>query len=135
MDDTAQAPDQTEKRNSMNEELMHSALKLLVALPVVILLAYISLRLTNRQMYRQGPGKGIQVLERVPLQNKSQLCIVRMFDEVVVIGAGENNVQLIKTLTREEAESYLAHRSQRNAGNDWGKSILAWTKGKKQHEE
>jgi len=119
----------------MDEELIRSALKLLVALPAVILLAYISLRLTNRYLYRQNPCRGIQVLERVPLHNKSLLCVVKLFDEVMVIGVSENNIQPIKTLSREEAESYMAHKAQKDFGKDWSESIVKWAKGKMRHEE
>ena len=41
----------------MPDSLMHSAIKLLLALPAVILLAYISLRLSNKYLYGQNQSK------------------------------------------------------------------------------
>ena len=44
-------------------DLIINAFKLMLALPIVILLAYISLRLTNKYLNQRNQGKCIQVLE------------------------------------------------------------------------
>lgn len=114
--------------------LLHSALKLLLALPVVILLAYISLRLSNKYLYRQNQSSAIQVLERVPIHNKQFLCIVKMFDSYMVIGVSENSIQPIKTLSNEEVEEYMANKQQADYLNKWSKNIIDWTKKGNQND-
>lgn len=118
----------------MPDSLMHSAIKLLLALPAVILLAYISLRLSNKYLYGQNQSKAIQVLERVPIHNKQFLCIVKIFDSYMVMGVSENNIQTIKNLSREEVEDYLANREQKHYLDKWTSLITNWTKKDNQHE-
>ncbi|HOB19096.1 MAG TPA: flagellar biosynthetic protein FliO [Candidatus Atribacteria bacterium] len=89
-------------------DIITSVLKLLLALPAVVLLAYISLRMTNKYLYTQNQNKHIQVLERVPLSNKSSLCIAKVLDEYMVLGVSENNLQVIKTLDKQEVEVLMS---------------------------
>lgn len=118
----------------MPKILMHSALKLLLALPVVILLAYISLRLSNKYLYKQTPSKAIRILERIPIHNKQFLCIVKIFDTYMVMGISENNIQPIKTLNLEEVEEYLSQKEQTDYLDQWSKNIIQWAKKEKQHD-
>ncbi|HHY81544.1 MAG TPA: flagellar biosynthetic protein FliO [Clostridiales bacterium] len=118
----------------MPENLMLSALKLLLALPVVILLAYISLRLSNKYLYRQNQIKAIQILERVPIHNKQFLCIVKIFDSYMVMGVSENNIELIKTLDCEEVNEYMSQKEQTDYLNKWSNYILQLAKRKNQHD-
>jgi len=118
----------------MPEGLMHSAIKLLLALPAVILLAYISLRLSNKYLYGQNQSRAIQVLERVPIHNKQFLCIVKIFDSYMVMGVSENNIQPIKTLTENEVKDYLANKEQAHYMDKWTSLIINWTKKDHQHE-
>src|SRR5690554_5663949 len=114
--------------------LLHSSLKLLLALPVVILLAYISLRLSNKYLYKQNQTKAIQVLERVPIHNKQFLCIVKIFDSYMVMGVSESSIQPIKTLSNEEVEEYMAKKQQADYINKWSKNIIEWAKKENQND-
>lgn len=118
----------------MGEELFFSTLKLLVALPIVILLAYISLRLTNKYLYRQNQGKNIQVLERVPIHNKSSLCVVKVFEDYMIIGVGEDNFQVIKTLNQEEIEYYTHQGEEVGFSKILSSNLKKWTKGKSSND-
>jgi flagellar biogenesis protein FliO len=115
-----------EKRNTMDRELINSALKLLAALPAVILLACVSLRLTGRYLHRQNPSGGIQILEKVPVSNKSALYVVKLFDEVVVLGISENNIQRIRTLSPEEAKAYLEKKAGKDPGRNREQKVQGW---------
>ncbi|SJZ52625.1 flagellar biosynthetic protein FliO [Garciella nitratireducens] len=96
----------------MQEQLFINALKLLLALPVVILLAYISLRFTNQYLYRQNKHKNIQVIERIPIQNKVCLCLIKMGEEYMVIGVSENNFQILKTIKKEEIKNWKVQNKE-----------------------
>lgn len=89
--------------------MLWSIIKLLFALPVVILLAYISLRLTNQYLSKQGKGKSIQVMERIPINNKSTLCVVKAGEEYLLLGVSDNNIQMIKKLEKDEVVDYAAY--------------------------
>ena len=115
-----------EKRNTMDRELINSAFRLLAALPAVILLACVSLRLTGRYLHRQNPSGGIQILEKVPVSNKSALYVVKLFDEVVVLGISENNIQRIRTLSPEEAKAYLEKKAGKDPGRNREQKVQGW---------
>ena len=118
----------------MPDNLLLSAMKLFLALPVVILLAYISLRLSDKFLYKQNTPKEIQILERIPIHNKQFLCIVQIFGTYMVMGVSENNFQPIKTLNPEEVKVYLAQKEQADTLHKWRYHIIQWTKREKQHD-
>ena len=115
----------------MSNEVVQSVLKLILSLPAVVLLAYFSLRLSNKYLYGKRGCAGMQVLERVCVGGKSALCIVRIFDDYLVIGISENNIQPIKALNREEAENYLSGKAKTPGSGDWFKDLLRRAKGEK----
>ncbi|MGI6537621.1 MAG: flagellar biosynthetic protein FliO [Caldicoprobacterales bacterium] len=119
----------------MNTDLIFSALKLLLALPLVILLAVISLRLTNRYLNgRQNAPNGIRVLERIPIHNGMFLCIVKIFNEYMVLGVGENSISHIKTLEPEEVKEYLSGKEQSHYPDIWKSTIARWVRRDNLHE-
>lgn len=83
-------------------KLFWAALKLLFALPVVIILAHISLKLTNQYVSKRSMGKNIQVIERVPIDNKSSLLIAKIGEEYIALAMNEGSFQVIKKMKREE---------------------------------
>ena len=50
----------------MPASILPQLLKLIVALPLVIILAYISLRMTDKYIYKQKQRKNIQIIDRLP---------------------------------------------------------------------
>ena len=76
-------------------DLIINAFKLMLTLPIVILLAYISLRLTNKYLNQRNQGKCIQVLERLPLNNKNTLCVIKMGEEYMVASVTETSFQVV----------------------------------------
>lgn len=109
-------------------------MKLLFALPVVILLAYISLRLTNQYLSKQGRGKNIQILERVPLNNKSALCVVKAGQDYLVLGISENNIQVIKKLEAEEVIEHAGLNQDINFKEALSMNLKKLKKEKSSHE-
>ena len=115
-------------------DMLWSVLKLIIALPVVILLAYISLRLTNQYLKKYNQGKNIQVLERTPIHNKASICLVRIGEEFMVVGINENAFQVIKTLKQEEVKDFISVDENLNFGEAFHKNFNKFKKGKSHHE-
>ncbi|MTI65711.1 MAG: flagellar biosynthetic protein FliO [Firmicutes bacterium] len=91
----------------MNDtSFLFSFLKLLVALPIVVILAYISLRLSNKYLMKYNKGKNMKIIEKIPLHNKSSLCIAKLGEKYVVLGVSENNIQVLTELKEDEIEKY-----------------------------
>jgi flagellar biosynthetic protein FliO len=71
---------------------------------IIIVLAYIALRYGLRSVYRGFNGGHMEVIERTLLDPKtgSSLVLVRLGNEVMLIGTAQGGVSLIKTLNQKE---------------------------------
>lgn len=105
--------------------VMESLAKLFFALPVVILAAYLSLRMGSRTLKGLGGSKYLQVVETVQVYNKAALSVVRIGEAYHVLGVTEHSVQTIRELTREEVETLKKEKTENNGSisNKWLHSI------------
>ena len=81
-----------------------SFIKIIIFLPVVLLLIYISLRLGGSQIMKIGGGKLIKVIERVPVSSKSFLCIAIINEKPYVISSTEEKIEILMELPVESLE-------------------------------
>jgi len=95
----------------MDIDFGESLIKLFIALPVVIVIAYSSLKLANKYMKGMGKSRNLEVVETVQVFNKAALSIVRIMDGYFVLGVSENGVETIRELTREESETLKAGKN------------------------
>ncbi|MFT3838014.1 MAG: flagellar biosynthetic protein FliO [Myxococcaceae bacterium] len=83
-------------------------LRTVAVLGVVIMLAWFSLNYGLRKLMGLKPVVGgasvVQVLERVPLDNKHSMFVIQAAGEYLLIGGGEGNLQLISKLSKEDVE-------------------------------
>ena len=91
----------------MNYDTTAGLFRLMISLPLVILLAYISLRFAGKYMRRMGDGKFIKVLETVPIHSRSAISVVRIGEELRVMGISENGMQTIRLLDEQEKAAFL----------------------------
>lgn len=87
-------------------------LKTLVVLGIVVALVYLSLNFGLRKLMGikgLGPGvsRAVTVLERIPLDPRRTLFLVKVGDEYLLLGGGENSVNLLTHLDREKLEAFL----------------------------
>lgn len=85
-------------------------LKTLLAMAVVLALAIIILRfvlprLSLHRTKRMGRGSEIQVLERYPLDAKKVLYVIEVEGKRLLLGSGEQTVNLISELSGETSTS------------------------------
>lgn len=85
---------------------------MLIALPIVLLLAYASLKLGKNYMSNLGKGRNIKVLETVPISNKSFVSVVKIGNQFMVLGISEHNVNLLKMLTNDEIKEFNAEQAE-----------------------
>lgn len=85
-----------------------SFFKLILALPAVLLLVYISFKFQNQYLSKINQGKNIQIIEKVPLHNKSFLCVVKIGKDYMALGVTENKIEVIKTLLEDEVQQVHA---------------------------
>jgi len=93
-----------------------SLIKLFIALPLVIAIAYSSLKLANKYTKGMRKSRNLEVVETVQVFNKAALSIVRIMDGYFVLGVSENGVETIRELTREESEALKVGKNNTNDG-------------------
>jgi flagellar protein FliO/FliZ len=74
----------------------------IVVLGIVVAFAYLSLNVGLRRLMGLGPAAGrrglVTVIERVPLDQKRSLYVVRAGDEVLLLGSSELNLSFLTKL-------------------------------------
>lgn len=98
-------------------ETYYAFLRLLVAFPLVLILAYFGVRFFLK---RYGPafslGRRVQVIERVALDSRTYLYVVKVGDEYLLLSSGQGGVMLLKELGTELPEEQPLERE--GAGGD-----------------
>ncbi|GEM_PF-1030018 len=97
-------------------DLSESLIKLFIALPLVIAIAYSSLKLANKYMKGMGKSRNMEVIETVQIYNKAALSIVRIMNGYFVLGVSENGVETIRELSKEEAETLKIEKNKTDSG-------------------
>lgn len=83
----------------MDRELVLALVRLAVFLPLVLVLAYITVRFGLGRVTGLAAGAGhLQVLERVQLSNKTGLAIIRCGDRFFLVGLGDGPPALLAEL-------------------------------------
>lgn len=77
-------------------------LKIIIFLPFVIFLIYLSIKLGGGKLQKIQNGKYIKVLERVSLSKESNLIVVKIGHSGYVISTTANKVEILKTISDEE---------------------------------
>lgn len=89
-------------------DLGWSLVRTLVVLGVVVALAWLTLNVGLRKLMGIGPAAGrrgiISVLERVPLDQKRTLYVVKAGDEVLLLGASDLSVNFLSKLDAKAVE-------------------------------
>lgn len=83
----------------MDREILYAFIRTLVALPLVVALAYFVIKygLARRAMIYRGPGgRRMQVVEQIPLGAKAILSIVQVGDKYYLLAHSETGIELIK---------------------------------------
>lgn len=87
-------------------------MRTMVVLGLVVMLAYLSLNVVLRRALgiRTGTSRGsaVEVLERVPLDQKRTLFVVKAAGEFLLIGGSDGSLGLISRLPTEEAAKLYA---------------------------
>jgi flagellar protein FliO/FliZ len=88
----------------MDGEFIASVIKIIIFLPIVLILAYLSLKLGGGRMMNMGGGKLIRIVERVPLSGKSFLCVAVIDDKPYVVSSTEEKIEILMELPSESLD-------------------------------
>lgn len=90
----------------MDGEFAASIVKILIFLPLVLLLAYLSLKIGGGRLTGTGSGKIIRIVEKVPVSNKTYLCVALINGKPYVISSCEKSIELLMELPPEAMDKY-----------------------------
>lgn len=110
----------------MDTEIFISFLKLLVALPVVVLLAYLSLRLGKVYMRSMHKGKNIRIIETVNINNRAFISIAKLGKEYFALGVSEEKINVLKKFDEEESAEILKNEQLSMQQTKQLKSVKEW---------
>ncbi|MDK9710574.1 FliO/MopB family protein [Acidaminobacter sp.] len=79
-----------------------NALKLIVALPAVVLLAYLSLRLTAKMTAMNMKSKNIHIIEKISIGKNQLLFIVKVGDHHHLLASSEKSVAILRDIDPAE---------------------------------
>ncbi|NLK73556.1 MAG: flagellar biosynthetic protein FliO [Clostridiales bacterium] len=116
----------------MNSELLLSWLKIIAALPIVLLLAYISMKLSRSYMSNFKKGMFMKVIETIPVYHKSAVSIVQIGTKYFVLGVSEQGMQIITELTEKEMDEMKAQsKTQQHFNSNALSKLMTGLKDKK----
>ncbi|MFA5536017.1 MAG: flagellar biosynthetic protein FliO [Bacillota bacterium] len=105
----------------MEGEFWKALLRIAIFLPLVLLLAYWSIKLAAvRGPFSQG-SKNMQIIERLPLTTKNSLYVVKLSEQYFLIGVSEQRVELLKELSDYP-------EIKRNSSLEWERLQGSWIK-------
>ena len=85
--------------------------KSILALIVIVFLANKLLQYLNSVMKKQA--KTIQIMERMPINKSSSLCIVEMLGKYYLMSFTEGRNEILKEFTEEESKAIVAMQQEK----------------------
>ena len=87
---------------------LNSFFQMIFALVIVLLLIYITSKIGKR-FTGESSKRNLKVVDRLPLSNKSSICVVKVGDEMLLLGVSENNINILEKLPHDFEERYTAN--------------------------
>ena len=98
----------------MNNTFLEFIINLIVLVPVVVLLIFISLRLSKKSLIKIGSGSYVKVLEKINLSKDICLYVIKSGNTGCIRVTSNNNTQVIKKLNEDEINEIIEMKNQHN---------------------
>ena len=121
----------------MDWNLLLDFLKLVILLPVIIFLIYITLKYGSKYSGKFSTNKIIKVIERVPLGQNTYISVVTIGDKPYIISSGDKGAQILLELDEKLYEDCMKNKSQNNENIELmiSKILKSGLKGKVKDEK
>lgn len=100
-----------------------SIFRMIFALVIVLLIIYSISKFGVKYVNISG-RKNLKILDRISLSNKSSICVVKVGEEVLLLGVTENNINVLDKLPKDFADNYsvdeISNRLNFNKSNSSG---------------
>ncbi len=94
------------KEKIMDYNFWIMILKIVVFLPLVLMLFYISIKYGGNKLQGIQNGRFIKVLERVPLSKENSLIVAKIGDKGYVLTSAQGKVDTLLELSEEELKKF-----------------------------
>lgn len=94
----------------MGSEFFIMIIKVLVFLPTILGLIYLSLKYGGTKLQSIQNGRFIKILERVHLSKENSLVVTRIGDKGYVVSSSQGKVEILLELKEEELEKLEASK-------------------------
>lgn len=86
----------------MDLQFLWMLLKIIIFLPFILLLIYISLKFGGNKLQSMQNGKYIKILERTNVSKTNSLLVVRLGEKIYVMSSTNNEIKIVSELNEEE---------------------------------
>jgi flagellar protein FliO/FliZ len=86
----------------MDTDLWVMLFKILVTLPFILGLIYISLKYGGTKLQQMQNGRFIKVLEKVQLSKENSIMVIKMGEKVYAISSTSSKIEILKELQQDE---------------------------------
>lgn len=105
--------------------LMGAVIRIIIFLPVVVILAYLSIKYGLGKTQQWQKNSHLQVVDRLVLGPKSSLYVVKVVDKYYLLAVGEAGISLLKELEAyPETQNCLNSQSELPFDFLWQKMSL-----------
>lgn len=91
----------------MDSSFVVQILYMLLLLPFIIFLIYITLKYSGKYVNNYSKGKIIKVIERVQLSQNSFLAVVLIKDKPYLISSCEKGIEILLELEEDSIDEYI----------------------------
>lgn len=86
----------------MDTEIFVMLLKIIVVLPFIIFLIYISFKYGGTKLQNMQNGKFIKILERVALSKDNSIMIIKIGEKDYIVTSANNRIEILRELEVNE---------------------------------
>lgn len=83
-------------------DLILTILKLIIFVPFIIFLIYLSLKVGGSKLQDIQNGRFLKILERVQVSKENYILVIKIGEKGYVVSSTSNNIEILKELTEEE---------------------------------
>ncbi|WPC40991.1 flagellar biosynthetic protein FliO [Clostridium sp. JS66] len=85
--------------------------KIIICLPFVLILIYISAKFGGNKLQNIQNGKYIKILERTPISKENSLLVVKIGDKGYVLSSTVGKISIISELNKDEISNIEASKT------------------------
>ncbi|SKA86440.1 flagellar protein FliO/FliZ [Caloramator quimbayensis] len=90
----------------MDYNFVSDLLKIMILLPLIILLIYISFNFGGKYLKSINKNRIIKIYERVPMGQNTYLSVISIEDKVYLISSSNNGIQILKEIDNQSIFKY-----------------------------